>query len=73
MADINSKVLIIESVAVAIAMYCLIRFYIQVRMIPRYCALPSVPGIWKILCIKLVIFLFFWQSVCYSFRYCILL
>lgn len=52
------QVLIIESIAVSIAMYCLIQFYVQIHTdIAQY------QPFLKILCIKLVIFLSFWQSV----------
>ncbi|OJJ43606.1 hypothetical protein ASPZODRAFT_73827 [Penicilliopsis zonata CBS 506.65] len=55
-------VLIIESIAVTIAMYCLIQFYVQIKNdIARY--RPFL----KLLCIKLVIFLSFWQSTIIDF------
>ncbi|OKL57467.1 hypothetical protein UA08_06929 [Talaromyces atroroseus] len=55
-------VLIIESVAVTIAMYCLIQFYMQIHKdIAQY------KPFLKILCIKLVIFLSFWQSTIIDF------
>ncbi|KAJ5911077.1 organic solute transporter Ostalpha-domain-containing protein [Penicillium subrubescens] len=55
-------VLIIESIAVTIAMYCLIQFYIQTKTdIAQH--RPFI----KILCIKLVIFLSFWQSTIIDF------
>lgn len=47
----------IESVAVTIAMYCLIQFYIQLRV-----DLASHRPFLKVAAIKLVIFLSFWQS-----------
>ena len=48
----------IECVCVSIAMYCLIQFYIQIKDdISQYSPFM------KILSIKLVIFLSFWQSV----------
>ena len=48
----------VECIAVTIAMYCLIQFYIQIKDdISQYS--PFL----KILSIKLVIFLSFWQSV----------
>ena len=48
----------VECVAVTIAMYCLIQFYVQVKDdISQY------NPFLKILSIKLVIFLSFWQSV----------
>ncbi|KAJ5040608.1 uncharacterized protein L3040_006257 [Drepanopeziza brunnea f. sp. 'multigermtubi'] len=50
-------ILVIESVAVTIAMYCLIQFYIQLRLDLG----PHSPFL-KVLAIKLVIFLSFWQS-----------
>ncbi|OJJ48905.1 hypothetical protein ASPZODRAFT_1344699 [Penicilliopsis zonata CBS 506.65] len=55
-------VLCIESVCVTIAMYCLIQFYIQVMNdIAQY------EPLLKIVSIKLVIFLSFWQSTVISF------
>lgn len=55
-------VLVIESIAVSIAMYCLIQFYYQIRQdVAQYS--PFL----KILAIKLVIFLSFWQSTVISF------
>ncbi|KAE8150006.1 organic solute transporter Ostalpha-domain-containing protein [Aspergillus avenaceus] len=52
-------VLAVECVAVTIAMYCLVQFYIQIKDdISQYS--PFL----KILSIKLVIFLSFWQSIC---------
>ncbi|CZT04779.1 related to transmembrane protein 34 [Rhynchosporium agropyri] len=50
-------ILIIESVAVTIAMYCLIQFYVQLRQ-----DLAAHNPFLKVLAIKLVIFLSFWQS-----------
>ncbi|CRG87120.1 Transmembrane protein 184C [Talaromyces islandicus] len=54
--------LVIESIAVSIAMYCLIQFYVQIRLdVAQYS--PFL----KILSIKLVIFLSFWQTTVISF------
>ncbi|KAJ5921262.1 hypothetical protein N7466_009588 [Penicillium verhagenii] len=50
-------VLVIESVSVSIAMYCLIQFYIQIKD-----DIKEHNPFLKILSIKLVIFLSFWQS-----------
>jgi len=50
-------VLVIEGTAVTIAMYCVIQFYIQLRM-----DLKAYSPFLKVLAIKLVIFLSFWQS-----------
>ncbi|KAH8802671.1 organic solute transporter Ostalpha-domain-containing protein [Xylogone sp. PMI_703] len=50
-------VLVIESIAVTIAMYCLIQFYIQLRV-----DLAPYQPFLKVVAIKLVIFLSFWQS-----------
>ncbi|KAH8680994.1 organic solute transporter Ostalpha-domain-containing protein [Xylariales sp. PMI_506] len=50
-------VLVIESVAVTIAMYCVVQFYIQLKE-----ALSDHKPFLKVLSIKLVIFLSFWQS-----------
>jgi hypothetical protein len=52
------KVLAIECVAVTIAMYCLIQFYIQIKD-----EISEYSPFLKILSIKLVIFLSFWQTV----------
>jgi hypothetical protein len=50
--------MVIEAACVTIAMYCLIQFYLQLREdLGRYS--PFL----KILSIKLVIFLSFWQEV----------
>lgn len=57
-------VLSIEALAVCIAMYCLLQFYLQVRLdIQQYS--PFL----KILSIKLVIFLSFWQTTVISFLF----
>ncbi|KAJ6007679.1 hypothetical protein N7540_011655 [Penicillium herquei] len=50
-------VVVIESVSVTIAMYCLIQFYIQIKD-----DIKEHSPFLKILSIKLVIFLSFWQS-----------
>ncbi|KAK4448135.1 organic solute transporter Ostalpha-domain-containing protein, partial [Podospora aff. communis PSN243] len=53
-------VVAVESLAVTIAMYCLIQFYVQLRNTEQLA--PNQPFL-KILAIKLVIFFSFWQSV----------
>ena len=53
----------VESIAVTIAMYCLIQFYVQLRNTEQLA--PNQPFL-KVLAIKLVIFLSFWQSVAIS-------
>ncbi|KAL4919482.1 organic solute transporter Ostalpha-domain-containing protein [Aspergillus aurantiobrunneus] len=57
-------VLAIECVAVTIAMYCLIQFYIQIKE-----EISEHSPFLKILSIKLVIFLSFWQTSLISFLY----
>ncbi|KAH8884808.1 putative DUF300 domain protein, partial [Thozetella sp. PMI_491] len=54
-------VLVVESIAVFIAMYCVIQFYIQLK-VPLAVHRPFL----KVLAIKLVIFLSFWQSFAIS-------
>jgi hypothetical protein len=51
----------IEAVAVTIAMYCIIQFYIQVRK-----DIAQHSPLLKVLAIKLVIFLSFWQTIAIS-------
>ncbi|KAI9371242.1 organic solute transporter Ostalpha-domain-containing protein [Aspergillus egyptiacus] len=57
-------VLVIECVAVTIAMYCLVQFYIQIKE-----EISEYRPFLKILSIKLVIFLSFWQTSLISFLY----
>jgi hypothetical protein len=54
-------VLVLEAAAVTVAMYCLIQFYVQLRLDLG----PHQPFL-KVCAIKLVIFLSFWQSFCIS-------
>ncbi|KAM7199926.1 Organic solute transporter Ostalpha domain containing protein [Naviculisporaceae sp. PSN 640] len=56
-------IVIVQSVAVTIAMYCLIQFYVQLRNTEQL--KPNRPFL-KVLAIKLVIFLSFWQSIAIS-------
>ncbi|KAK3353572.1 organic solute transporter Ostalpha-domain-containing protein [Lasiosphaeria hispida] len=56
-------IVIIQSIAVTIAMYCVIQFYVQLRTTPQL--EPNQPFL-KVLAIKLVIFLSFWQSTAIS-------
>jgi hypothetical protein len=55
-------VMAIEAVAVTIAMYCLIQFYVQIKDDIR-----EHKPLLKVAAIKLVIFLSFWQSLLISF------
>lgn len=48
-----------EGASVTIAMFCLIQFYIQLKT-----ELAEHKPFMKVLCIKLVIFFSFWQTVC---------
>lgn len=50
-----------EGVSVALAMYALIQFYFQTKE-----ELKEKRPFMKLLCIKLVIFFCFWQTVSYS-------
>ncbi|KAK3390273.1 putative DUF300 domain protein [Podospora didyma] len=56
-------IVVVQSIAVTIAMYCLIQFYVQLRNTPEL--KPNQPFL-KVLAIKLVIFLSFWQSTAIS-------
>ncbi|GAM90370.1 hypothetical protein ANO11243_084130 [Dothideomycetidae sp. 11243] len=55
-------VMVFEASAVSIAMFCLIQFYIQLRV-----QLAEHKPFLKVLCIKLVIFFSFWQTFVISF------
>lgn len=55
-------VMVIEALAVTIAMYCLIQFYVQIKA-----DLQEHKPLLKVAAIKLVIFLSFWQSLLISF------
>lgn len=55
-------VMVIEGVAVTIAMYCVIQFYYQLRE-----DIAQHKPIMKVIAIKLVIFLSFWQTILISF------
>jgi hypothetical protein len=61
----NSKIIAIEVGAVTVAMYALIQFYLQLKV-----DLASYSPFLKILSIKLVIFLSFWQNVRNHLRKC---
>ena len=50
--------MVFEAAAVTVAMYCLIQFYYQLKE-----DLAPYKPLLKIICIKLVIFFSFWQSV----------
>ncbi|KAM7217698.1 Organic solute transporter Ostalpha domain containing protein [Rhypophila decipiens] len=56
-------IVVVQSIAVTIAMYCLIQFYVQLRNTEQL--KPNQPFL-KVLAIKLVIFLSFWQSIAIS-------
>ncbi|KAK3722110.1 hypothetical protein LTR37_002542 [Vermiconidia calcicola] len=53
---------VFEAISVTIAMFCLIQFYIQLKA-----DLAEHRPFLKVLCIKLVIFFSFWQSIVISF------
>lgn len=55
-------VMVIEATAVTIAMYCLIQFYYQIKD-----DIAEHKPLLKVLAIKLVIFLSFWQTIMISF------
>ena len=55
-------VMVIEAIAVTITMYCIIQFYVQIRG-----DIAQHKPILKVLAIKLVIFLSFWQTIIISF------
>jgi hypothetical protein len=55
-------VMVIEAGAVTIAMYCLIQFYVQIRN-----DIAHHKPLLKVVAIKLVIFLSFWQTILISF------
>ncbi|KAK6442067.1 hypothetical protein LTR95_001686 [Oleoguttula sp. CCFEE 5521] len=55
-------VTVFDAASVTIAMFCLIQFYIQLRV-----DLAEQKPFMKVLCIKLVIFFSFWQSLVISF------
>lgn len=55
-------VMVIEATAVTIAMYCLIQFYYQIKE-----DIAEHSPLLKVLAIKLVIFLSFWQTILISF------
>ncbi|RMD42869.1 hypothetical protein DV735_g2293, partial [Chaetothyriales sp. CBS 134920] len=55
-------VLVIESISVTIAMYCVVQFYMQIHK-----DIPQHKPLLKVLAIKLVIFLSFWQTTILSF------
>lgn len=55
-------VMVIEAIAVTITMYCIIQFYVQVRE-----SVAQHKPFLKVLSIKLVIFLSFWQTIIISF------
>lgn len=52
--------MVIEGLCVTVAMYCLIQFYVQIRV-----DLAEHKPLLKVAAIKLVIFLSFWQTVGY--------
>ncbi|KAL2433399.1 hypothetical protein ABEF95_004086 [Exophiala dermatitidis] len=55
-------IMVFESIAVTVAMYCLIQFYVQIKD-----DIKQHKPLLKVAAIKLVIFLSFWQTICISF------
>lgn len=55
-------IMVIEAISVTVAMYCLIQFYVQIKG-----DIAQHRPFLKIVAIKLVIFLSFWQSILISF------
>ncbi|KAF2423721.1 DUF300-domain-containing protein [Tothia fuscella] len=55
-------VMVFEASSVTVAMYCLIQFYLQLKV-----DLKEYSPFMKVLCIKLVIFFSFWQTLLISF------
>lgn len=59
----NFYIIILQSISVATAMYCLLAFYLELKEEP---ALKRNRPFFKLICIKLVILLIFWQSIALS-------
>lgn len=56
----NFYIFVVQSVSVAVAMYCVVAFYLELKEEP---ALKKNKPLMKLTCIKLVIFMIFWQSI----------
>ena len=53
---------VFQAISVLVAMYCILQFYWQVRN-----SIAQYRPVWKVVAIKLVIFLSFWQTIMVSF------
>lgn len=56
----NFYIAVLQSISVGVAMYCVIAFYLELKEEP---AIKNKRPLMKLTCIKLVIFLVFWQGI----------